>query len=325
MIRIKYNRKKEGVSEMAERDYDVVVIGGGSAGYTAALYCARAGLKTLVVEKTATGGQMSTADWVDNYPGFAEGVEGFGLALEMKKQAERFGAESLFAEVTAAALEGPLKQIQAGGKTYTARAVVAATGAAPRLLGVPGERELVGKGVCYCATCDGPLYRGKIVAVVGGGDSAVTESVFLAKFCRKVILIHRRGELGGVPSYRKALRSLKNVEILLDSAVGELLSDGKLTGLRVRGLKTGRTREIGCEGVFVAIGRQPSTELFRGSLELSPGGYLKADESTETRIPGVFAAGDVREKPFRQIVTAVADGAVAAHMAEEYLSREEAV
>ena len=308
-----------------EQIYDVIIIGGGPAGYTAAIYCARAALKTLVLEKAAPGGQMAGSGGIDNYPGFTEDIDGFELSVRMQKQAERFGVSSVFAEATEVKVRDTHKQVMAGGRLYLAGALILATGASPRTLGLPMERELRGKGVCYCATCDGPLFRGKTVVVVGGGDTAVTDALFLSKLCKEVIVVHRRDRLRAATVYRKKLREQANVRFLWNSVVTQLLHDDKLTGVAVRDLTTGETRELSCDGIFVAVGNVPNTSLFRDSLALTPDGYLDADESTKTDAAGVFAAGDVRRKPLRQIVTAVSDGAVAAHMAEEYLSlREEA-
>lgn len=306
-----------------EQIYDVIIVGGGPAGYTAAIYCARAALKTLVLEKTAPGGQMAGSGDIDNYPGFSEEIDGFELSVRMQKQAERFGVSSVFSEVTGVKVRGAHKQVAAGGRLYLARALILATGASPRKLGLPMEQELRGKGVCYCATCDGPLFRGKTVVVAGGGNTAVTDALFLSKLCKEVIVVHRRDRFSAATAYRKKLCEQANVRFLWSSVVTELLHGDRLTGVTVRDLKTGEAREIPCDGIFVAIGNVPNTALFKGSLALTPDDYLDADESTKTDAAGVFAAGDVRRKPLRQIVTAVSDGAVAAHMAEEYLSLRE--
>lgn len=301
--------------------YDIVIIGGGPAGYTAALYCARAALSTLVLEAYSPGGQMGTTDLIDNYPGFAEGVGGYDLAVAMNKQAERFGSVSAFEKVQFVDFESQPKKISAqGGTIYEAGAVIIATGASPRELGLSGERALRGKGVSYCATCDGAFYRGKTVVVVGGGNTAAADAVLLSKICKKVFLVHRRGALRASKVYLKPLESCANLEFVWDSAVQEIFGEEKVAGVGVKNLKTGESRRIDCDGIFVAVGATPNTELFRGKLALDASGYVTADESTKTSVPGVFAAGDVREKPLRQIVTAVSDGAVAAHMAEEYLT-----
>lgn len=300
--------------------YDVIVIGGGPAGYTCALYAARANLNVLVLEKLAPGGQMATTDRVDNYPGFPDGVEGFELAMSMKKGAERFGAVSQMADVTEVKLQGDIKEICAGGKQLQARTVVLASGARPRELGLPGEKELRGRGVSYCATCDGMFYRGKTVVVVGGGDTACADALYLSRLCQKVIVVHRRDKLRASAAYQKPLLEAGNVEFIWDSEVTALEYADILTGAHLRNKKTGAQTLIACSGLFVAIGQVPETGLFAGQIDLDPAGYVLAGEDTRTNLPGVFCAGDLRAKPLRQIVTACADGAVAAQAAEEYLS-----
>ncbi len=300
--------------------YDVIVIGGGPAGYTCALYAARANLNVLVLEKLAPGGQMATTDRVDNYPGFPDGVEGFELAMSMKKGAERFGAVSQMADVTEVKLQGDIKEICAGGKQLQARTVVLASGARPRELGLPGEKELRGRGVSYCATCDGMFYRGKTVVVAGGGDTACADALYLSRLCQKVLVVHRRDKLRASAAYQKPLLEAGNVEFIWDSEVTALEYADILTGAHLRNKKTGAQTLIACSGLFVAIGQVPETGLFAGQIDLDPAGYVLAGEDTRTNLPGVFCAGDLRAKPLRQIVTACADGAVAAQAAEEYLS-----
>lgn len=300
--------------------YDVIVIGGGPAGYTCALYAARANLNVLVLEKLAPGGQMATTDRVDNYPGFPDGVEGFELAMSMKKGAERFGAVSQMADVTEVKLQGDIKEICAGGKQLQARTVVLASGARSRELGLPGEKELRGRGVSYCATCDGMFYRGKTVVVAGGGDTACADALYLSRLCQKVLVVHRRDKLRASAAYQKPLLEAGNVEFIWDSEVMALEYADILTGAHLRNKKTGAQTLIACSGLFVAIGQVPETGLFAGQIDLDPAGYVLAGEDTRTNLPGVFCAGDLRAKPLRQIVTACADGAVAAQAAEEYLS-----
>lgn len=301
--------------------YDVIVIGGGPGGYTAALYAARANLSVAILEKLSPGGQMGTTDVIDNYPGFPQGVNGFELAMQMKEGAERFGAQTQLAEVTQVELAGQVKTIHTSGGDYQARTVVLATGAHPRELGLPGERELRGRGVSYCATCDGMFYRGKTVVVVGGGNTAVSDVLYLSRLCEKVYLVHRRDTLRASKVYLDPLQKAENVEFVWDSEVKQLLRDQAVTGVRVRNKKTGKERDIPCGGVFVAVGYLPNTELYRGQVELDEAGYVLADETTQTNLPGVFAVGDLRKKPLRQVVTAASDGAVAAHFIEEYLNQ----
>ena len=301
--------------------YDVIVIGGGPGGYTAALYAARANLSVAILEKLSPGGQMGTTDVIDNYPGFPQGVNGFELAMQMKEGAERFGAQTQLAEVTQVELAGQVKTVHTSGGDYQARTVVLATGAHPRELGLPGERELRGRGVSYCATRDGMFYRGKTVVVVGGGNTAVSDVLYLSRLCEKVYLVHRRDTLRASKVYLDPLQKAENVEFVWDSEVKQLLRDQAVTGVRVRNKKTGEERDIPCAGVFVAVGYLPNTELYRGQVELDEAGYVLADETTQTNLPGVFAVGDLRKKPLRQVVTAASDGAVAAHFIEEYLNQ----
>lgn len=300
--------------------YDMVVVGGGPGGYTAALYAARAGLDTLVLEKLSAGGQMALTHQIDNYPGFEDGVDGFSLGENMQRQAERFGAKSEYAEVIRLDLAASPKALETSEGVFYGKTVVLAPGAVPRELGVAQEAELTGRGVAYCAACDGMFYKGLTVAVVGGGNSAAADALLLSRIAKKVILVHRRDTLRATKIYHQPLLDKENVEFRWNSTVTELLYGGKLTGVRLKNVLTGEESTLDCDGVFISIGRKPVTELVKGQLELDPGGYIIADETTRTSIPGVYAVGDVRAKPLRQVVTAVADGAVAVHMAEEYLA-----
>ncbi|MBQ9952451.1 MAG: thioredoxin-disulfide reductase [Clostridia bacterium] len=300
--------------------YDMIIIGGGPGGYTAALYAARAGLDTIVLERLSAGGQMAQTHQIDNYPGFDEGIDGYTLAEKMQQQAERFGAKSEYAEVTEVFLNENPKRIESSEGTFYGRTVVYAAGANPRELGLADEWKLVGRGVAYCAACDGMFYRGKNVAVVGGGNTAAADALLLSRVANKVTVIHRRDELRATKIYHEPLMKAENVEFRWNSTVEELLHDGRLTGVKIRNAVSGEEEILNVDGVFVSIGRKPATELVKGQLELDESGYVVADESTVTSIPGVFAVGDVRTKPLRQVVTAVADGAVAVHHAEEYLA-----
>lgn len=303
-----------------QKVYDTVIIGGGPGGYTAALYAARAGLSVLVVERLGAGGQMALTQEIDNYPGFANGVDGFTLGQNMKQGAERFGAETLIAEVTTVSLKGEIKQLHTTKGVVQAKTVIVATGVTPKKLGVPEETELIGLGVSYCGHCDGMFYRGKTVVVVGGGNSAVAEALFLSRLAQKVILIHRRDTLRATKIYHNQLLVAPNVEIRWNNQVTKLLHGERLTGIMVKNTQTGEETEIFCDGLFVSIGRNPATALFRKELELDNEGYIVADETTKTSLPGVYVVGDVRTKELRQIVTATADGAVAAHQAERHIS-----
>ena len=302
--------------------YDVIVIGGGPAGYTAAMYTARAGLTTALMEKLYAGGQMTQTSQIDNYPGFDQGIDGFSLGMKMCAGAERFGVKSINAQVEAVRLDGPVKQLNTSQGEFFARAVIIASGADHRALGIDGEQALIGKGVAYCAACDGMLYRGKTVAVVGGGNSAAADALLLSRVAKKVYVIHRRDTLRATKIYHEPLKNAENVEFLWNSTISGLVSQAKLSGLEVTDVHSGQTRTLELDGLFVSIGRAPATELFRGQLELDDAGYIVADETTRTSLDGVFAAGDVRTKAVRQIVTAAADGAVAAHYVEEYLMKE---
>lgn len=300
--------------------YDMIVVGGGPGGYTAALYAARSGLDTLVLEKLSAGGQMALTEAIDNYPGFEEGIDGFTLAEKMQRQAERFGAKSEYAEVERVDLAASPKVLETSAGVFYGRTVALATGAGPRELGLANEAALTGRGVAYCAACDGMRYRGRTVVVVGGGNSAAGDALALSRVAKKVILVHRRDSLRATKVYHEPLMRAENIEFRWNSAVTELLGGDRLTGVRLRGLRTGEETQLDCDGVFISVGRKPATELVQGQLELDRGGYIVADETTKTSLPGVYAVGDVRTKPLRQVVTAVADGAMAVHMAEEYLA-----
>ena len=294
------------------RCYDMAVVGAGPAGCTAALYAARAGLDVLVLERLGPGGQMAQTQRIENYPGFVDGIDGAALAADMKAGAERAGAIFLLADVRSAQLTGRVKELQTDGGPVLARTVVLATGAGPRRLGLPQEDEL--HGVSYCAACDGAFFRGKDVAVVGGGNSAVSEALLLSRLCRHVSLVHRRSTFRASAAELTALEKQDNVTFCRNSTVTELLGRERLTGIR---LQNGRELEI--SGLFVCIGRTPVSALGGEQLRRTPDGYYCADETTRTGLPGVFAAGDVRKKQLRQIVTAVSDGAAAAQQAEHYL------
>ena len=303
-----------------EQIYDMVIVGGGPGGYTAALYGARAGLRVLVLERMAAGGQIAMTHQVDNYPGFVNGIDGFTLAENMQKQAHRFGAKTKYAEVQKLELDGTIKRIHTDSGLFLGRTVTISTGASPRYLGLPGEQELTGLGLHYCAACDGMFYRDKTVVVVGGGNSAVADALVLSRIAKKVILVHRRDRLRATKVYHESLEKAENVEFVWNSTVSQLLHDGRVTGIGVQNVLTGEQQEIPCDGVFVSVGRQPASKLVAGQLALDESGYIIAGEDTATSIAGVYAVGDVRTKQVRQVVTAVADGAVAAHTAEAYLA-----
>lgn len=306
-----------------DKIYDVLIIGGGPAGYTAALYSARAGFDTVILEKMAVGGQMTLTDVIDNYPGFPQGVDGFTLSSDMQKGAERFGTTTVYDEIVAVDLSGEIKEVETAfsGKLYS-KVVIIATGANPRELGLENEEKLLGRGVHYCAHCDGRFYKDKVAVVVGGGNSAVSDALYLSHLCKKVYLVHRRDVLRATKIYHDPILKAENIEFCYNSVVSKIEEEnGKVSSVSLIDVKTNEKREIECDGVFISIGRKPATDFLQGALELDNSGYIVADESTKTSIDGVFAVGDVRTKTLRQVVTAVADGAVAAHFAEEYLSR----
>lgn len=299
--------------------FDTIIIGGGPAGYTAALYAARAGLDTLIIEKMSVGGQMTLTGDIENYPGFDEGIDGITLGMKMQSGAERFGAKTVYDEVLKVDFNGEIKRIETFGGKYFSKTVIVAVGANPKELGLENESKFVGRGIHYCAHCDGRFYKDKIVAVVGGGNSAAADALYLSRLAEKVYLIHRRDTLRATKIYHEPLMSTENIELLWNSTVAELCGENKLTLVKIKNKDT--IKQFDVNGVFVSIGRRPATEFLKEVLPLDDNGYIIAGEDTKTSIPGVFVAGDVRTKSLRQIVTATADGAVAAHFAEEYLSK----
>ena len=301
--------------------YDMIIIGGGPAGYTAALYAARAGLDALVVERLSAGGQMALTGDIDNYPGFPEGIDGFTLGMNMQTGAEKFGATTHYGEVVDIDLSGKIKTVKTEEDELYSKTVVIATGANPKMLGLDKETEFTGRGVHYCAHCDGRFYKDKTVLVVGGGNSAAADALYLSRLCKKVYLVHRRDKLKATKIYHQPLLKAENVEFIWDSVVTELITEDRVTGVKVKNLKTEDINSVNCDGVFISIGRAPATEFLNGKIDIDAYGYIIADESTKTNIDGVYAVGDVRTKALRQVVTAVADGAVAVHFAEEYLTK----
>lgn len=300
--------------------HDVVIIGGGPAGLTAALYAARARLDIVLIEKAFFGGQMATTYLVENYPGFAESISGIDLAVKMESQAKRFGARFINEAVEDISLDGIIKTVRTEKAVYQAKTVILAMGAYPRELGLEKERALRGQGVSYCATCDGAFYRDKVVAVVGGGDTAAEDALFLTKFSSKVYMIHRRESLRATKILQDALQDNPKVEFCWNSTVEDIIGESEVTGLRLKNVKTGETKEIAVDGVFIAIGTTPNSGIVKDKVELNEAGYIITDENMQTNIFGVYAAGDIREKALRQVVTSVSDGAVAAYMAEKYIA-----
>lgn len=300
--------------------YDMIIIGGGPAGYTAALYAARAGLDTVLIERLAAGGQMTLTGTIDNYPGFEEGIDGFTLGMKMQQSARRFGAKTVYAEATAVDFSEKVKKISTSGEHFLGKTVVISTGADPRELGLPNEKALTGKGIHYCSHCDGGFYRDKSVIVVGGGNSAAADALYLSRLAAKVCIVHRRDTLRASKVYQEPLEKAGNIRFVWNSTVSDLIADEKVTGVKIRNRITDCVTSVNCDGLFISIGRRPASGFLSGHVKLDPDGYIAADESTRTSIPGVYAAGDIRTKALRQIVTAVSDGAVAVHYAEEYLA-----
>ncbi|MFQ8841190.1 MAG: thioredoxin-disulfide reductase [Clostridium fessum] len=299
--------------------YDIIIIGSGPAGLSAAIYAQRACLDTIVIEKNGiSGGQVLNTWEVDNYPGFP-GVTGFELSRQFRKHANKLGARVVQDEVVQVELSGNVKKVVCEEETYEARCVILASGAHHRTLEVPGEEELRGAGVSYCATCDGAFFRGRTVAVVGGGDAALEDAIFLARMCEKVYIVHRRDKLRGAKRLQERLQALENVEFVWNSETAAIEGNGQVEALRLRQTKTGEEKRLDVDGVFIAVGIAPESELYAGQLELDEQGYIRADESGQTSVPGVFAAGDVRTKALRQILTAASDGANCVASAERYL------
>ncbi len=303
-----------------ENIYDVVIIGGGPAGYSSALYASRAGLKTLVIERMAAGGQLMLTDIIDNYPGFDEGVDGITLGMKMQAGAERFGATTQYDDVISVDFSKKIKKLQTTSGIILSKTVIIAVGANPRELGLPNEQALIGRGVHYCAHCDGRFYKDKTVIVVGGGNSAVSDALYLSHLAKKVYLVHRRDNLRATKIYHQPLENANNVEFVWNSTVEEILADDRVTGVNIKNIITQQVNHLPCDGVFISIGRRPATEFLNNAVLIDGNGYIIADETTKTNVDGVFAVGDVRTKALRQVVTAVSDGAAAAHFAEEYIS-----
>lgn len=303
-----------------EHIYDMIIIGGGPAGYTAALYAARAGLDTVLIEKAGAGGQMALTDTIDNYPGFDEGIDGFTLGLKMKNGAERFGVKSILEQVDSVDFSKDVKCVITSKNMYYSKTVVISTGADPNELGIKNEREYIGKGIHYCAHCDGRFYKDKTVMVIGGGNTAVADALFLARFAKKVYVVHRRDTFRAEKILIEPLLKAENVEVLWNSVPTEFTADERINGAVIKNVKTQQEQRVEADGIFVSIGRKPVTYFLNGAVSLDEKGYIIADETCRTDIDGVYAVGDVRTKPLRQIITAAADGAVAVNFAVEYLA-----
>jgi len=305
--------------EAIDEVQDVIIIGGGPAGLTAGIYAGRARLKTLLLEESLVGGLAALTAVIENYPGFPEGITGEELSKRLEQQARKFGTKIIETGVTSIKLDGDWKIVETPLRTFRALALIICVGTKPKKLGVPGENEFLGKGVSYCAVCDGAFFVGKKVAVVGGGDSALEEALYLTRFAEEVIIIHRRDQLRAEKITQEKAFSNPKIKFLLSHVVEEIKGDKKVEGLVLKDVKSGEVKEIPIDGVFIYIGLTPQTELFSSLLKLDPNGFIITDENMQTSVPGIFAAGDVRVKSLRQIVTALADGAIAATSAGKYL------
>jgi thioredoxin reductase (NADPH) len=299
--------------------YDLIIIGAGPAGLTAGLYAARAQLNTLLFERLAPGGQVLNTDWVENYPGFPDGISGFDLADKMKTQAERFGLRIENEEVVGLELSQEKKTVITHNGEMETKALILASGATPKQLGIEGEEPFVGKGVSYCATCDGPFYRDQDVAVIGGGDTAAEEAIFLTRFASRIYLCHRRDRLRAIKLLQDRIVAEEKIEIVWDTIPLKILGENGVDGIELKNVKTGNIFRKEVHGVFVFVGTLPNTEVVKGKVELDENEFIKTNNEMETSVPGVFAAGDIRSKPFRQIATAVGEGAAATYSVERYL------
>ena len=303
--------------------YDIFIIGGGGAGLTAALYTSRANLKTILLEKLTPGGQIALTDLVENYPGFPEGVTGTDISMRMEEQAKKYGTDIQYDEVLSITKAGAEFQIKTGKNTYQAKAVIIASGASFRTLGVPGEKELTGRGVSYCATCDGAFFKNKEIIVVGGGDSALQEGLFLTRFVNQLSVVHRRDKLRASPILQDRAKENSKIKFVWDTVVTRVDGDKKVERVKLKNLKTHTEKEFKTDGVFVFIGHDPATQFLKGFIELDEKGYVKTNERLETSVTGVFAAGEVRAGAIKQLVSACGEGCEAALSAQAYLEELE--
>jgi len=307
--------------ELKEKDFDVVILGGGPAGLTAAIYAARGRMKTLVIEKEAIGGEAASTDWIENYPGFPEGIGGQDLTDKMENQAKKFGATVIFGSVQKIDLKSQPKTLLVDGKEVTARAVILATGTHPKVLGVPGEKEFKGRGVSYCATCDAPFFQDKNIAVIGGGNSGLQESLFLLKYVKSIKIIEFLPQLTAEKILQDRIAEYDNVEVFTNHRLVAINGDEKVRSITVENRATGEQVEMPVDGVFVYVGLEPNTDFLNGQVALNDWGYINVSPDLETNLPGVYAAGDVRDTKVRQVATAIGDGAYAAVMAMDYVDQ----
>ena len=309
--------------EEVSLEQEVIIVGGGPAGFTAGLYAARAMLDPLILMGPLPGGQAATTENMENYPGFPEGIGGQALASLIQEQAESFGARLLPEEVIEVDFSQSPFKVKTYDKEYRAKTIIIATGAKPRRLGVPGEKKFIGRGVSFCATCDGFFYRDKTVVVVGGGDSAMDESMFLSRFASKIYVVHRRDQLRAAKQLQERVFANPKIELVWSSVVEEILGEDNVTGVKLRNVNTGEVSELPADGVFVYVGLDPNTKLFEGQIELNDQKYIVTDKQQKTNVPGVFAAGDVQDPDFRQVVVAAGTGAAAAIAADHFLAEQE--
>lgn len=311
--------KPQTIVKSGKRPFSLIIIGGGPAGLTAGIYAERAKLETILIEKVIAGGMITSTEMVENYPGFPEGISGMDLGKRFEEQARKFGLDIIYDKVTGIEIKGDIKEVFTEEHTYSSRALIIATGSEPKKLGLPGEDRFTGKGVSYCATCDGPFYRDKNVAVIGGGNAALEEAVFLTKFAKLVTIIHRRDELRAERALQETASKNPKIFIRMHTIVEEIVGDQKINSIKLMDTVTGKKSSIPVEGVFIYVGFNPNTGLVKDIVKLDENGYIITDDRLAASVPGIFAAGDVRKKHLRQVVTSTADGALAAHSAQEYL------